>query len=240
MPLRLLAELRNLLGADAGLSHSNGASASAAKATPARQRRRRTAASASSGAVDQPGSAPFRSIPASSPALEQGTQLNGAGSALLTSGLGAAPRKGTDFSSEAVHADEWSQMMASSIAKARERIWGSPAAQNGAAPASTAGPAAVEGISSQQAGSSMSEPGPELAGSDAAKSVAADGSEAEQPSQQSPGEHVVLNDLHAYTATYSVACQLAFHVWRSSTSSTSACACVYGTQSASSPVGRCL
>ena len=192
VPLRLLAELRNLLKADAGLDHSSGASDSNTTAKPARQRRRRTAASASSATVDQPAAA-ASSVPASSPASEQGRQLNGALPAPLTFGLGAAPRKGTACSSEAVHADEWSQMMASSIAKARERIWGSPAAQNGAACAISAGASAIKGESLQPAVSSMSEPGPELDGSDAAESSAADVSEVEQPSQQTPGEYVAFS-----------------------------------------------
>lgn len=199
VPSRLLAELRNLLEADAGLPHSNGAPASAATAKPARQQRRRTAPSASSGTVDQP-AAPVSSVSASSPAARQGRQLNGAGSEPLTFGHSAAARTGTACSSEAVQSDEWSQMMASSIAKARERIWGSAAAQNGAAPAITAGPTAIEDVSSQPAESSMSEPGPELAGSNAAESSSAGGSEAEQPPQQRPGEHVVPVDIHVFTA----------------------------------------
>ena len=191
MPLRLLAELRTLLEADTGPPHSRDASASAAPAAkPARQRTRRTAASTTrGGTTDQP-AAPVSSVSAPSGELEQGTQLNGARSAPLNSEAGAPAWKDTSCS-EAVHADEWSQMMARSVAKARERIWGSTAVQGSAALASTAGAPPKEGSNAQPAASSVLEAAPERAGVAATASSDASGSGAEQPPEQSPGERVL-------------------------------------------------
>ena len=198
MPLRLLAELRNLLEADNGLPQSHEASASAAAAAkPARQRRRRTAASASSDTSDQP-ALPIVSFSAPSMASEQGRQLNGADICMaLQSPLqsGAAAETDTIGSNEAVHVDEWSQMMASSIAKARERIWGSTAAHDSDALASAAGLPPSEGINAQPAASSTVEPVLELAGVSAAESSTVNGIEAGQPPEQLPGKRLLTSLL---------------------------------------------